>query len=465
MDHIVSVAGVEQVGVAIGGTEHGVVARAAVDGFAEIGAIERFGRIGPDQVNILGVEIGQRHDAVGKDELFYGVRLAGHPASVVLPLNEQCLASVLDRQHQGRAITREGDIVQRDPAQLYRVEPGLQQHMVALIPDGVVAVAAHPDVGVVVDAAFEPVIARATIQRVVQVKPVNRVVAIGTGLIEVLFRETQHVPLCAIPELDQIDGIRVEIAQNDRRGQDEFVQELDLVVGALNAEGHGAAAAHPFKGEIRDAVAKDLQRIEGACEVIPLVILDDIKAIADAPMISVVLIATGQHVIACAAVQFILVMKAVDDVRAVGLGLLQDAGHDLLLIHVGLIVEHKTFDPVLPVETENPGVHRLELIDDCDRLTGLDPVIVQHPHFEVVAVAVADQADLVLGQTLGEVQDVVVIDQQGVVVILDDVDAVAFVNDVGVAVTPAAHDVIAQPAFEHVDGRGAQHEVIGVERM
>ena len=162
IDHrVVAVTDIKAVAIAVTRADQQVIASAAVDGLGEVRAPERIGAIGADEVDVFGVQVGVRHQLVGKAQVLDRIRLVAE--AVVLVLQRDPLAAALDGESQVFLEARDLDIGEVDALQIERVAAGREQRIARAVEDGVGAITAREDVGVAVDAAFEAVVAGAAV--------------------------------------------------------------------------------------------------------------------------------------------------------------------------------------------------------------------------------------------------------------------------------------------------------------
>ena len=176
LNHIVTIACVELVDIAAITADQQIVTAAPVKRFAKIGTGDRLGRIGPDQVEILRVDVEEIDGAVGKHQLFHRESL--HPFADVLVFQHEALAGDPDCDNQIQRGAREVNCAGGDPDKFDPI-------VASRIEDRIVTLAGPRPVGIVASQTDQPIIARPAIDYIGQfIEAIDRIVAGGLGHID-----------------------------------------------------------------------------------------------------------------------------------------------------------------------------------------------------------------------------------------------------------------------------------------
>ena len=456
-DDVVAVADIEQVGVAAVAADQQVVARAAVDGLGEVGAGDRLRRVRPDEVDVLRIEIAEVQRHVGEfEQLDRELLLA---VADILVFQDDPLARRLDRDDEVERGAREFHVAAVEDGEIDAV-------VAAFVERGVGAVIGAHHVDVVARQAFQPVVAQPAVHPVGEtLETVDVIVAVGLGDGDVVAQQLHPRPGGAVGEFQEFDQVGVA----DDGDVFEVVGEDDLVGRALHLQPQRVFP--PFAQEVEIGPAQVVLEFEvivlGRTEERhrPVGIDDDVLPVIDAVDIGVDAFLAGQEIVALAAVQLVVVEVAVDGIVIVGLGVVDHALDDGLEIERGVLFEddlldHVGRDEIQPVvgaedfaEQAEIQAHAAELALDLDRIPGDVAVLVEDGDEQVLALPVAGQAQAILGDVAAEHQEVhagLHRTEGEAAQVVDDVVAVAFAEDVGVAARAAAQVIVALAAEQDV---------------
>ncbi|MDT4850550.1 hypothetical protein FQZ97_847020 [compost metagenome] len=317
-DHVVAVADVEEIGVAVAATDQRVVAAASVDRLGEIRARQRLACGRPDQVDVLRVEVPVTDDTVGENEGLNRILLPA--GAVILLLKDDLVTRAAQLQDKRRAGASKFDVVEIDAFENQPIALALA------VKDRVRAVAASEDIGVRAAHAFEAIVAGAAVMGIGDVEAVDGVVAIRARQVNDVLGELDVVPDGSVGKFQSFD----HVAEAEQHLGEILVFEDHRVVRALHTHGDRGRSAVALEFEVGPAQAVDeLQRVVAAAEKVIRAVFHHVAAVAAAIDVSVVLRPADEHVVALAAIQFVVVVEAVDDVGAVGLQVDQHPRHEV----------------------------------------------------------------------------------------------------------------------------------------
>ena len=211
-DHVLAIASIELVGIAAVTTDQGIVAAATVDGFGKIGPSDGIVARAADQVDVLGIDVRERHCAIGEHQRLdrEGLRAIAH----ILVFKDELLPGGAHRDHQ----------VERGPAKIdiQGRNPGEDDLLVArIVEDRVVALARRNEIGVVPAEADQAIVTGAAVKRIrKRLEPVNRIVSSSLGDIDIVLRQLVDGPFGTVAEDDVFD----QIDQPDDR---DFLEQID----------------------------------------------------------------------------------------------------------------------------------------------------------------------------------------------------------------------------------------------
>ena len=247
------------------------------------------------------------------------------------------------------------------------------------VVDGVVVPAAAPQIGVALVAALQTIVAGAAVEHVLAQEAVNVVVAGG-----LCRREDQIHDLVVghdgfVGELEGPDAVEPDDAEGARGKRFELLLHPQHLAGAeRDHQIVGRAVAGENGVFAQDTVAEDDLVLHPAEDVVSRVV-HRVGAVAETEDMDVVLVAADQRVVAEAAVEKVLVGKAVDGVVALR-ARRNECLDDFFPREIGAIGEGKDFDPIEPLLAKGTGVGRSELISvTYSKLLNFKPVLSVRP--------------------------------------------------------------------------------------
>ena len=200
-DHVLAITDVKFVTVSAVGADQQIVATAPVDRFGKVGAGDGVVGVGPDEVDVLGVVIGEHQRAVGELEVFHREMLRA--VADVLVLEHDPVAGRTDRHDQVERGTRELDVGGQDAVEEQAVVAAVVEH-------GVGAIAAGEAIRVVPAQSFQPIVARPAVEAVVDpLEAIDDVVLGGLADVDEVLEQLEVRPIGPVAELDRLDQVDV----------------------------------------------------------------------------------------------------------------------------------------------------------------------------------------------------------------------------------------------------------------
>ena len=204
----------------------------------------------------------------------------------------------------------------------------------------------------------------------------------------------------------------------------------------------------------QDTVAEDDLVLHPAEDVVSRVV-HRVGAVAETEDIDVVLVAADQRVVAEAAVEKVLVGKAVDGVVALRRARRNECLDDFFPREIGAIGEGKDLDPIEPLLAKGTGVGRSELIGDGQAVV----LVSRNGNHKVQRWAIAGEHQVLGRNALAENHHVAGFDQDVFQSVLDRVVVIADIEEIAIAVLPTLQGIVAGPAIQVVDRARADHRV------
>ena len=457
-DDVLAVAEVEDIGIASGLAAHEVVTAAGVEPVVRPKAEDRVvaGRRGLCDEKRLDSRPIQ---ALGIRELqaFYpGERLNAEDArvgDVELVDDGQAVAR---RGHVDDEIVRiadpaEGDVGARDVAEDDLVElPG--QDVVELVVNDVLPVALGEDIGVVLVAAGEEIVARPAVQGVFDRETEDRIVARRLGVGDNLGHDLLPIEDDAGLEGQALDPVEPLNAEHAGIGGVELIDDGDAV-GGRDLDHQVVRVAVAEEGQVVEGDGRvEVDEVRLGDQDLGEVLADGVVAVSGLEDVEIAVVAAGEEVVAGAAVHHVEGLCP-----DVGLVARQGLGHamgDVDPVPDHAVGEDELGDPGVlgEVVAEEPRRPALELPDDAHLVgRGVDGDDQIQP--------VAAERHLARGD-IGESDQILVVLGQDGLDLLDDVLPEVAAEDIGIVALPAAGGLVAGVHVEDVFAVGPLDQAV-----
>ena len=315
-DGFMAITDVEQVGVAAVMANQRRIAAAPVERLGKVRAFQRLAWRGGHYRHAVGVEQGVIQRRIGELEMLGGIGLLAIARILVLQRDGFASGRHCENHVAGRA--RKSHLGAGNPLQHQRV-------VAAAIENGVVAIAEGKNIGIIAAVARQQVIPGAAVKNQAKTfgqatEAVERIVAAGGIGVDIMLQRLLPAPYRAVRKLELLDPVRLRQPQRVGLGK---IENGDLVGCAGNAHRQVLAVAIAEEIQIRPPqIVLELQNIGvGVSEKVRAVVafFNDILAIAAPEHIRVRPRTAAEIIIARAAIQGIIVEKAVNNVVACGL--------------------------------------------------------------------------------------------------------------------------------------------------